>query len=835
MSSVQLHVSVVRARGLPRRIFRLPSAYVELYVVPGGESAASTSIERRTTTPTWNFSAVIELRTPHVPTLGVIVKDRAAADTVIGRAFVIVDACLVRGWIPLRRICVTKHDATALQHAGDVFVSIEWKDYCKSYRWAWLKSNQISQQQQQQQQQRQQQARATNTRRSANGTTVSNNNSMRPQTELREVDTKPARLFRAGKIVASVVATGIPVAVQHPILQIATSQQVLRGTEIRPLNYDHDCTQDGAHVDAQSSDEQQPIQIRETRSVHVPNGQPARSAPNLAGDTMLISNVTPTSSSSSNVNPAPRINFSTSRSALRTFASLPKLRRRSRSSAPPFNPEAHEEDERDGDAAAYFNPADLEDGKHDEPSSERPPPARSQESPSAQEGGRSKHHVRRTVVFGEFTFALLQPSLPNSLKLTVTNLKTHLPEPIAAIAEQTIELPTRIDGFGYKPSNNSKHYIMQLSLVEPGPYGGKVCFDVRLTYTACEPLASCNVVTPRFRELMEHVDEFSTQFKLIYPEAERLTYLFVGGLFTNHYPNYFRRNIDYLQERLRLPRVQCIPINTESGVVSNAKTIRDAVIRTCTHGKSIVLIGHSKGGLDILEAVRRHPEIVPFLYGIVTFQAPVGGTFIVDFVARSNLVMKAISSAIENVWKGERQSLNDLSYDARFEQLGLTALDGDDLRMGESSIGAGSSNYREEVGILSEEEANRTIVKEALELYRKVPVVAITSCAPFEVHKVRSAANVAGFASMAPIAQIITRHTGFACDGLVVPGDAAVPYCDLVDVTDMMHTEPALFVPGTKYPPGPITACALGLLFEKAKGVSTTDLKALLHADREKE
>jgi hypothetical protein len=113
-----------------------------------------------------------------------------------------------------------------------------------------------------------------------------------------------------------------------------------------------------------------------------------------------------------------------------------------------------------------------------------------------------------------------------------------------------------------------------------------------------------------------------------------------------------------------------------------------------------------------------------------------------------------------------------------------------------------------------ESAADRDIV-DSLRVYARVPIVAFASSASFAVRDLRSVANAAGFATMAPIAHIITERTGFCCDGLVSPCDAHIPYADVVQLDDMMHTEPALHFNGSKYPPAMLTAAGISLLFEK--------------------
>lgn len=253
-----------------------------------------------------------------------------------------------------------------------------------------------------------------------------------------------------------------------------------------------------------------------------------------------------------------------------------------------------------------------------------------------------------------------------------------------------------------------------------------------------------------------------------------------------------------------------VPIHTELSVARNAKVICDSVLKTCRGAKSVVLLGHSKGGVDVLSVIQRHPETIPFLHGIVTFQAPFSGTFLVEFVSRSKMALSALAGVIEKVWGGEQESFHDMSYAARNRVLSLVRTATGNKHREVSEGVAADAGFLEDAVYVDDDEA-----QQHLALFKQVPTVSFGSTAPFEVHKIRSAANAAGVASMAPAAQKIMQYTGFRCDGLVASSDARVPFCDLVALHDMMHTEPALYVPGTKYKPGHLTACALALLFEK--------------------
>jgi hypothetical protein len=324
-------------------------------------------------------------------------------------------------------------------------------------------------------------------------------------------------------------------------------------------------------------------------------------------------------------------------------------------------------------------------------------------------------------------------------------------------------------------------------------------------YSLWHPTATCTIVTPRFHRILADMDEtVAPHFNEMYPQAYNLAYLFVGGLFTQHYPGYFLHNISYLQDKLSLDSVEQVPIHTERSVASNALVIRDAVVAAAASrgARSVVCISHSKGGVDVCSAIARYPEIRGLLHGVVSFQAPFTGTWLVDYVIRIQLVKNTLLQVIKSVWGGEHDSFTDMGYPSRLKNiLSRGAVD--------DTGGATSTSTSNDL-VLDDEN-----IAKVLRVYKEVPIVSVTSCASYSVTKLRSLSNAAGFASMAPMSLKFTNCTGFLNDGLVAPVDARIPYSDVCYSTEMQHTEPALYVPGTKYHPGKMTAATLVLLFEK--------------------
>ena len=108
------------------------------------------------------------------------------------------------------------------------------------------------------------------------------------------------------------------------------------------------------------------------------------------------------------------------------------------------------------------------------------------------------------------------------------------------------------------------------------------------------------------------------------PEARELVYLIVPGAMGHQVPRYMAQTQRHL-EALGL-EVHRSRISTTAGVAANAATLRDEVLKLSRGKRSVVLISHSKGGVDALAADAIYHEIRPHLRARVLMQPPWGGT-----------------------------------------------------------------------------------------------------------------------------------------------------------------------------------------------------------------
>lgn len=147
-------------------------------------------------------------------------------------------------------------------------------------------------------------------------------------------------------------------------------------------------------------------------------------------------------------------------------------------------------------------------------------------------------------------------------------------------------------------------------------------------------------------------------------EARDHVYLTIRGYTGDNVPGYMQENREGLARRGL--DVREIDVDTEKTVTANAKVVRDAVLRAVKEtGKKVVLIGHSKGGMDLTAAVALYPELKPHVRAAVTMQSPYGGVPVATDVMDQPLLHSVAGNAIDWVLRGDRKSLADFSYAQR--------------------------------------------------------------------------------------------------------------------------------------------------------------------------
>ena len=249
------------------------------------------------------------------------------------------------------------------------------------------------------------------------------------------------------------------------------------------------------------------------------------------------------------------------------------------------------------------------------------------------------------------------------------------------------------------------------------------------------------------------------------PDAQNYVYLMVPGLFTEHYPGYMKENNAKLDE-LGLQH-ETVQIDTDASVETNAQVIREAIMRIAEkEGKQVVLVGHSKGGVDATAAIAMYPELEEHVRAVVAMQSPYGGTPIASDIAANSTLLGWVSRAIKGLFKGDTRALTDLTYNAR-----------------------------------------QDFVEKHPYAADRVPTVSFaTTGGP-------------AFSPTAPSAYYMNRQYGLESDGLVPSQDAIVPGSDLVTQDNLDHSGPVMapFGSGKADAPADITQALITLALRRAQ------------------
>jgi hypothetical protein len=129
-------------------------------------------------------------------------------------------------------------------------------------------------------------------------------------------------------------------------------------------------------------------------------------------------------------------------------------------------------------------------------------------------------------------------------------------------------------------------------------------------------------------------------------------YLLVPGLFGQYYPCYLWNVREHFQNRGAEVRISTAA-DGEGGVGANAAALCREIVEyhAETGGREVVLIGHSKGGIDCAAALAVHEaQLSGIVRGLITVQSPYAGSPIaadlLAFPALADLVAKALELLI---------------------------------------------------------------------------------------------------------------------------------------------------------------------------------------------
>lgn len=109
--------------------------------------------------------------------------------------------------------------------------------------------------------------------------------------------------------------------------------------------------------------------------------------------------------------------------------------------------------------------------------------------------------------------------------------------------------------------------------------------------------------------------------------ASPYAFVFVGGLWSHFYPFSYDPTLDGLSLKgINTERFK--HFDTRHSVEANGPEIAAELRRVLTDNpkKKLIIMAHSKGSLDTLEAVRVDPAIAPRIHRLISIQSPFGGS-----------------------------------------------------------------------------------------------------------------------------------------------------------------------------------------------------------------
>ncbi|CAN6327320.1 unnamed protein product [Urochloa humidicola] len=254
---------------------------------------------------------------------------------------------------------------------------------------------------------------------------------------------------------------------------------------------------------------------------------------------------------------------------------------------------------------------------------------------------------------------------------------------------------------------------------------------------------------------------------------DTLVYLFIPGLFSSHSPLYFTNTKRFFSKMGLACHIA--KIHSEASVEKNAWELKQYIEELYWgSGKQILLLGHSKGGVDAAAALSLYwSELKGKVVGLALVQSPYGGTPIASDILREGQIAdketrRIMELIVCKLIKGDMRALEDLTYAKRKDFISKHKLPVEELPI---------ISFHTEASTAPTVLASLTHVAQA-ELLPWLPVPRFLSASEFIESMLASlklpvVAPVS--AAMAVTALHLRLRYGERSDGLVTRRDAEVP------------------------------------------------------------
>ncbi|WP_237080209.1 lipase [Myxococcus xanthus] len=264
-------------------------------------------------------------------------------------------------------------------------------------------------------------------------------------------------------------------------------------------------------------------------------------------------------------------------------------------------------------------------------------------------------------------------------------------------------------------------------------------------------------LTPRFHALLARVRQ---GLPVLPQEARRHQYVLVRGMLGDELPGYLLDNVQRLERRGLSVREAAV--DTEGLLADNVAVLREVLRDAEYFGRSVVMVGHSKGGVECTATLALYPELRHVVRAVVTLQAPYGGSSIAHDLATTPRLRRLIDFAFPLLFHGVSRSVEELSYPQRQAFIQQHPYPAD------------------------------------------IPTVSLAT------------SRLSRTSTLYPLQRYLHERYGYQADGMVTAVDAEVPGARVVRLHDMDHAEAALRgLPGmVRYHPGDLTEVMVALALE---------------------
>ncbi|XP_059318549.1 uncharacterized protein LOC132068830 isoform X2 [Lycium ferocissimum] len=153
---------------------------------------------------------------------------------------------------------------------------------------------------------------------------------------------------------------------------------------------------------------------------------------------------------------------------------------------------------------------------------------------------------------------------------------------------------------------------------------------------------------------------------------DSFVYLLIPGFFSNHGPLYFVSTKKFFSKMGLTCHIA--KIHSEASVEKNAWELKQYIEELhWGSGKHVMLLGHSKGGVDAAAALSKYwHELKDKVAGLAFVQSPYGGTPVASDILRDGQIAdketrRIMEFLICKLIKGDIRALEDLTYEKRKE------------------------------------------------------------------------------------------------------------------------------------------------------------------------